>query len=206
MSSPAALPRRLGLTGGIGSGKSTVGAFLAASGGVLIDADALSRASTASHGEATSAIANNFGLEFLDGQGALDRVRMRNLVFSDLTARARLEAIVHPIVLRGIAERAAAAELAGAQLVVLDIPLLVESGRWAREVDAIIVVDCLEETQIERVMQRSAMTREQVQSVINAQASRPQRRAVADAVIFNDGLSLSELAAKTRTLAQGFAL
>ena len=206
MSSPAALPRRLGLTGGIGSGKSTVGAFLAASGGVLIDADALSRASTASHGEATSAIANIFGPEFLDAQGALDRIRMRNLVFSDLTARARLEAIVHPIVLRGIAERAAAAELAGAQLVVLDIPLLVESGRWAREVDAIIVVDCLEETQIERVMQRSAMTREQVQSVINAQASRPQRRAVADAVVFNDGLSLSELAAKTRTLAQGFAL
>ena len=206
MSSPAALPRRLGLTGGIGSGKSTVGAFLAAGGGVLINADALSRASTASHGEATSAIANIFGPEFLDAQGALDRIRMRNLVFSDLTARARLEAIVHPIVLRGIAERAAAAELAGAQLVVLDIPLLVESGRWAREVDAIIVVDCLEETQIERVMQRSAMTREQVQSVINAQASRPQRRAVADAVIFNDGLSLSELAAKTRTLAQGFAL
>ena len=206
MSSHAALARRLGLTGGIGSGKSTVGAFLAAGGGVLIDADALSRASTASHGEATSAIANIFGPEFLDAQGALDRVRMRNLVFSDLTARARLEAIVHPIVLRGIAERAAAAELAGAQLVVLDIPLLVESGRWAREVDAIIVVDCLEETQIERVMQRSAMTREQVQSVINAQASRPQRRAVADAVIFNDGLSLSELAAKTRTLAQGFAL
>ena len=206
MSSPAALPRRLGLTGGIGSGKSTVGAFLAASGGVLIDADALSRASTASHGEATSAIANIFGPEFLDAQGALDRVRMRNLVFSDLTARARLEAIVHPIVLRGIAERAAAAELAGAQLVVLDIPLLVESGRWAREVDAIIVVDCLEETQIERVMQRSARTREQVQSVINAQASRPQRRAVADAVVFNDGLSLSELAAKTRTLAQCFAL
>ncbi|MBP6159039.1 MAG: dephospho-CoA kinase [Giesbergeria sp.] len=206
MSSHAALARRLGLTGGIGSGKSTVGAFLAAGGGVLIDADALSRASTASHGEATSAIANHFGPEFLDAQGALDRVRMRNLVFSDLTARARLEAIVHPIVLRGIAERAAAAELAGAQLVVLDIPLLVESGRWAREVDAIIVVDCLEETQIERVMQRSAMTREQVQSVINAQASRPQRRAVADAVIFNDGLSLSELAAKTRTLAQGFAL
>ena len=206
MSSHAALARRLGLTGGIGSGKSTVGAFLAAGGGVLIDADALSRASTASHGEATSAIANIFGPEFLDAQGALDRVRMRNLVFSDLTARARLEAIVHPIVLRGIAERAAAAELAGAQLVVLDIPLLVESGRWAREVDAIIVVDCLEETQIERVMQRSAMTREQVQSVINAQASRPQRRAVADAVVFNDGLSLSELAAKTRTLAQGFAL
>lgn len=206
MSSHAALARRLGLTGGIGSGKSTVGAFLAAGGGVLIDADALSRASTASHGEATSAIANIFGPEFLDAQGALDRIRMRNLVFSDLTARARLEAIVHPIVLRGIAERAAAAELAGAQLVVLDIPLLVESGRWAREVDAIIVVDCLEETQIERVMQRSAMTREQVQSVINAQASRPQRRAVADAVIFNDGLSLSELAAKTRTLAQGFAL
>ena len=206
MSSHAALARRLGLTGGIGSGKSTVGAFLAAGGGVLIDADALSRASTASHGEATSAIANNFGPEFLDAQGALDRVRMRNLVFADLTARARLEAIVHPIVLRCIAERAAAAELAGAQLVVLDIPLLVESGRWAREVDAIIVVDCLEETQIERVTQRSAMTREQVQSVINAQASRPQRRAVADAVVFNDGLSLSELAAKTRTLAQCFAL
>lgn len=88
----------------------------------------------------------------------------------------------------------------------LDIPLLVESGRWAREVDAVLVVDCLEETQIERVMQRSAMTREQVQSVINAQASRRQRRAVADAVVFNDGLSLSELEAKTLTLVQGLAL
>lgn len=206
MSSPAVSMRRLGLTGGIGSGKSTVGKFLAEAGGALVDADALSRASTASQGEATSAVAQIFGPEFLDAHGALDRARMRSLVFSDLSARARLEAIVHPIVLRGIAERAAAARRAGARLLVLDIPLLVESGRWAREVDAVLVVDCLEETQIERVMQRSAMTREQVQSVINAQASRRQRRAVADAVVFNDGLSLSELEAKTLTLVQGLAL
>ena len=198
--------RRLGLTGGIGSGKSTVAAFLAAAGAVLIDADALSRASTASSGQASLAIARAFGPEFLDAQGALDRARMRSLVFSDPAARARLEAIVHPIVVRAMAERAAAARRDGARLLVLDIPLLVESGRWASEVDAVLVVDCKEATQVERVMRRSAMEREQVHAVIRTQASRAQRRAAADAVIFNDGLSLPELEVSVQTLAQGFAL
>lgn len=197
---------RIGLTGGIGSGKSTVGALLAAAGAALIDADALARASTASGGAAIAAITEHFGAEFLDADGAMDRTRMRRLVFADPSARARLEAIVHPIVLRGIAERADAALQAGAHLLVLDIPLLVESGRWAPALDAVLLVDCTAQTQIERVMQRSALPRAQVQAIMDAQASRAQRRSAADAVLFNDGISLAALEGEVRALARSFGL
>ncbi|MBU6466265.1 MAG: dephospho-CoA kinase [Burkholderiales bacterium] len=197
---------RIGLTGGIGSGKSTVAALLASAGAAILDADALSRESTASGGAAIPLIAEAFGPEFLDGDGALDRARMRSLVFADPSARARLEAIVHPLVLRGIAERTDTALQAGARLLVLDIPLLVESGRWAPALDAVLVVDCRTETQIERVMRRSGMPRAQVQSILDTQASRAQRRAVADAVLFNDGISLAALDDAVRTFARGFGL
>lgn len=197
---------RIGLTGGIGSGKSTVGALLAAAGAVVLDADAISRASTASGGAAIGAIAVAFGGDFVEADGAMDRARMRTLVFSDPAARARLEAIVHPIVLRSIAEHSDAAVQSGARLVVLDIPLLVESGRWSPSLDAVLVVDCSAETQIERVMRRSAMPREQVQSIMAVQASRAQRRAVADAVVVNDGLTLAALEGEVHALAQAFGL
>ncbi len=197
---------RIGLTGGIGSGKSTVASFLAAVGAVVLDADAMSRASTAAGGAAIPFIAEAFGADYLDAHGAMDRARMRALVFADPCARARLEAIVHPIVLTEIAERSRTAEHAGAQLLVLDIPLLVESGRWTSALDAILVVDCSAETQIERAGQRSKLTRAEVQSIIDAQATRTQRCDAADAVLFNDGISLSVLEGKVRAFAQSFGL
>ena len=206
MSLRATTPARVGLTGGIGSGKSTVGSFLAAAGAAVLDGDALSRESTASGGAAIPLIAQAFGADALDADGAMDRTRMRTLVFADPTARARLEAIVHPIVLAGIAERSRAAVEAGARLLVLDIPLLVESGRWAPALDALLVVDCTPETQIERVVQRSHLPRAQIQSIIDAQASRAQRCAVADAVLFNDGISLSALEGQVQAFAHRFGL
>lgn len=196
----------IGLTGGIGSGKSTVAALLASAGAAVLDADALSRESTASGGAAIPLIAQAFGPDFLDADGAMDRARMRGLVFSDASARARLEAIVHPLVLRGVAERADAALQAGARMLVLDIPLLVESRRWTHRLDAVWVVDCRTETQIERVMRRSSMPRSQVQNIIDAQASRAARRALADAVLFNDGISFTALEDEVHTLARGFGL
>lgn len=197
---------RIGLTGGIGSGKSTVGAMLAAAGAALIDADALSRATTARGGAAVPAIAEVFGSEYIDPTGALDRARMRECVFADPASRARLEAIVHPFVLGGIAEQSQAALQAGARLLVLDIPLLVESGRWAAALDAVVVVDCRPETQIERVLQRSALPRAHVQAIMNAQASRTARRRTADAVVYNDGLSVAELETQVLSLARSFGL
>jgi dephospho-CoA kinase len=181
---------RLGLTGGIGSGKSTVAAMLAALGATVIDADAISRASTAAGGIAIEAIRAAFGTEYVTPDGALDRDRMRALVFSDPAAKARLEAIVHPIVHAEIDRQLAAVEQGVA---VLDLPLLVESPTWRERCDLIWVVDCAPETQIQRVMQRNGWPRAQIESVLAAQASRTQRRAIADCVIANDGATLIEL-------------
>ena len=197
---------RIGLTGGIGSGKSTVAALLTSAGAAVVDADALSRECTARGGAAIPLISQAFGTEFVGGDGALDRARMRTLVFTDPSARARLEAIVHPLVMQAIAERTDAALKAGARMLVLDIPLLVESGRWTPALDAVLVVDCRVETQVDRVMQRNQMTRVQVQSILAAQASREERRAVADAVLFNDGISMAALEDMVCTFARGFGL
>lgn len=184
---------RIGLTGGIGSGKSTVGAMLAEGGCALIDADAVARSVTAAGGAAMPAICAAFGANFADTSGALDRGRMRELVFADPTARARLEAIVHPLVGRETAAQAAAAVAAGHRCVVFDVPLLVESGRWRQQVDRVLVIDCSAETQIQRVMARSGLARDAVQSIMAAQAARAARLAAADDVICNDGLDLTGL-------------
>ena len=197
---------RLGLTGGIGSGKSTVARSLVALGAVLIDADAVSRAMTAAGGAAIAAITSEFGPEFVDSAGALDRDRMRALAFSDPAARGRLERIVHPLVGEEMATLATDAVAAGARSAVLDIPLLVEFGHWAARLDRVLVVDCTAETQIARVMARSGLARETAEGIIASQATRAQRLAAADAVIFNDGLSLEQLDAETRQVARLFGL
>jgi dephospho-CoA kinase len=200
-------PLRLGLTGGIGSGKSTVGTMLAELGAVLVDADRIARELTAPHGAAIEAIRVAFGPEFIDAGGALHRARMRELAFTRPEARAQLEAIVHPLVTLHSDLQARQAAEQGYPVIVFDIPLLVESGRWARRLDAVVVVDCSAETQIERVMRRSGLTPEAVQGILASQASRPQRRAVADAVIANDGdCSLEQLHGRTRQLAALFGL
>ena len=195
-------PLRLGLTGGIGSGKSTVGAMLEARGAGLVDADRIARELTAPQGAAIEAIRAAFGAEFIDGTGALDRARMRELAFNRPEARAQLEAIVHPLVTLHSEQQARQAADQGLPLIVFDVPLLVESGRWARKLDAVLVVDCCAETQIERVMQRSGLSRETVQGILASQARRPARRAVADAVIANDkNCSLDELSRQVDQLA-----
>ncbi len=197
---------RLGLTGGIGSGKSTVAAMLQALGAALIDADAISRGTTASGGSAIGAIRLAFGPDFIDAHGALARDRMRQATFADPQVRARLEAIIHPLVGEESARREAAALASGAACVVFDIPLLVESGRWRRKVDAVLVIDCTAEVQIARVMARSALERGAVQQIIASQASRRQRLAAADVVVFNAGIGLMELEAQVGAAAERLGL
>ncbi|TSE21364.1 Dephospho-CoA kinase [Tepidimonas alkaliphilus] len=175
-------PLRIGLTGGIGSGKSTVARMLAELGADVIDADAIARAVTASGGAAIEPIRAAFGPAFIDASGALDRARMRALAFSDPQAKARLEAIVHPLVRAEIDRRLAAS---AADTVVLDLPLLVESDAWRQRCDRVWVVDCEPETQITRVMARSGWPRAQVEAVLAQQASRAQRLAAADVVLAN---------------------
>jgi dephospho-CoA kinase len=200
-------PLRLGLTGGIGSGKSTVGSMLQALGAELVDADQIARALTAPQGAAIEAIRAAFGNQFIDASGGLDRARMRELAFTRPEARAQLEAIVHPLVTLHSDLQARQAIDQGRTLIVYDIPLLVESGRWARRLDAVLVVDCAPETQIERVMRRSGLSHEVVQGILASQASRPARRAIADAVIANDGdCSLEHLRSQVRQLAGLFGL
>jgi len=184
---------RIGLTGGIGSGKSTVLQMLAELGAAPIDADAISRSVTAVGGPAIQAIAEQFGPQFITAEGALDRDRMRELAYTDPQARHRLEAIVHPLVAVESARQVQAAADRRARCIVFDIPLLVESGHWRAQVDRVLVVDCTPQTQIDRVVARSALTPGQVQAIMNAQASRELRLAAADVVICNEGLTLARL-------------
>lgn len=191
---PANTPPRLtiGLTGGIGSGKSTVSQMLVDLGAHLVDTDAISRALTAPGGAAIPHIAQQFGEDFIDPTGAMDRVRMRELAFTDPSAMARLEAILHPLIGLNADQHARLAQ--PNQHIIYDVPLLAESGRkWKDKVDRILVVDCEPETQIARVMVRSGWPREAVEAVLAKQARRETRRALADHVILNEGLSLAEL-------------
>ncbi|GAB4398950.1 MAG: dephospho-CoA kinase [Rhodoferax sp.] len=197
---------RIGLTGGIGSGKSTVAARLAQWGAAVIDADALARDCTARGGAALPTIAQVFGPEFIDAQGALDRPRMRDRVFSDPEARQQLEAIIHPLVQQQAALLAKAALDRGATMLLFDIPLLVESGHWQARLDRVWVVDCRPQTQIDRVVARSGLSRQAVEAIINAQASRAQRLAAADAVIYNDDIDLARLHQTVDALARWFGL
>ena len=194
-------PLRIGLTGGIGSGKSTVGQMLQARGAAVIDADAIARQVTAAHGAAMPAIAHTFGPDFVTADGALDRERMRAHVFSQPQAKQALEAIIHPLVAQETQRQAQEALAKGHNTLVFDIPLLVESGaRWRTQVDRVLVVDCSEATQIQRVMARNGLSRETVQSIIAAQASRAQKLAAADWVIDNDGISLEALRVEVESL------
>ena len=199
---------RLGLTGGIGSGKSTVGQIWREHGAALIDSDQIARAVTGPDGAAMGAIRASFGDDYVDqATGALDRSRMRTLVFSQPDARAQLEAIVHPLVTLHGNLQAEEAAARGARLIVFDVPLLTESGRWASRLDGVVVIDCPAETQILRVMQRSGLSRETVAGIIASQASRRARRAVADAVILNDArCTLEELRAQAVQVARLFGL
>lgn len=191
--------RRIGLTGGIGSGKSTVAAALVELGAWLVDTDAIARALTAPGGAGIPALAQAFGPAVVAADGSLDREHMRALVFADPDAKARLEAVLHPMI--GI-EAARQAALADGRTVVFDVPLLTESRHWRARVERVLVIDCSEALQRKRVMARSGWTEAMVQQVIRHQAPRAARRAIADAVIHNESLTLDELAQQVRDLWQ----
>ena len=187
-------PLRLGLTGGIGSGKSTVASILASAGAAVMDADAISRSLTLPGGRAIPAILAEFGEQLIASDGAMDREAMRALVFSNPQSKRQLEAIIHPLVGQVLQEESHAALAAGHACLVYDVPLLVESGeRWRRQVDWVCVVDCEVETQIQRVMHRNQLSRAEIERIISQQASRQQRLDCADAVIFNEGIDLAQL-------------
>lgn len=194
---------RLGLTGGIGSGKSTVARLLVHHGAALVDADAIARATTAPGGAAMPAIAASFGPTLVAADGALDREAMRRLAFADAHARRRLEAIIHPLV---GAEALRQAEAATTPCVVFDIPLLAESRFWRQRLHRVLVVDCSTETQIRRVMARNGLTRDAVEKIIQAQANRFTRLACADAVLWNDTDTLAPLQTGVAGLAARFGL
>ncbi len=197
---------RVGLTGGIGSGKSTVLRMLAQAGAAAIDADAISRDSTAPGGSAIPGIAARFGRDFITPEGALDRERMRAHAYANPETRRQLEEIIHPLVSEESARQVQAALLAGVRCIVFDIPLLVETGRWRAQVDRVLVVDCSAQTQVDRVTARSGLKPEDVRSIIAAQAPRELRLAAADYVICNEGLSLGDLSDNVVQTARRFGL
>ena len=189
---------RVGLTGGIGSGKSTVARRFGSLGALVVDTDALAHALTAPGGEAIPAIAAAFGADMIGPDGAMDRARMRTLVFGQPAERQRLEAILHPLI--ASATRAQASRAGAGQAVVFDVPLLTESGTWRARVDRVVIVDCSAATQVARVVERSGWAPDAVERTIAQQASRAQRRAIADAVIVNEGLSIAQLEAEVDAL------
>jgi dephospho-CoA kinase len=188
----------IGLTGGIGSGKSTVAAMLVAEGAALVDTDAIARALTAPGGAAMPEHIARFGAAIAGADGALDREAMRRLAFADPDSRRKLEGVLHPLI---GAQAQREAESAASAVVVFDVPLLTESAHWRARVDRVLVIDCSAATQIERVLRRPGWSREVVERVIAQQAPRAARRAIADAVIHNDdGLALETLAHAVRRL------
>ena len=197
---------RVGLTGGIGSGKSTVADFLRLRGAVVIDADAISRDVTAPAGPAIELIIDAFGADFIGADGALDRAKMRQASYADIGTRRRLEAIIHPLVENESARQEAAAVEAGCPCILFDIPLLVESRRWRQRVDHVLVVDCITEVQIARVVVRSGLERDAIEKIIASQVSRGQRLHAADIVIFNAGDSKQILAREIEQIAHRFGL
>jgi dephospho-CoA kinase len=199
-------PLRLGLTGGIGSGKSTAAALLGDWGAVVIDADAIARLLTAPNGLAITPISQTFGADFISADGAMDRLRMRQLVFSDPSAKIRLESIIHPLVKAESNALTDAAAKSGCACLVFDVPLLVESKSWRQQLDRVLVIDCTTQTQIERVQLRSALSRDSIQAIIASQATRQQRLQAADIVIFNEHLSISELKRQLQSLRALFGL
>jgi len=173
----------VGLTGGIGCGKTTVADLFAARGAAVIDTDQIAHALTAPHGAAMPALLAEFGPDFATPDGALDRAKMRALVFADPGARARLEGILHPRIREATAS---AALLASGPYVIFVVPLLIESGTWRARVARVLAIDCPEEVQVARVMARNSLPESQVRAIMAAQVTRAQRRAAADDIILND--------------------
>ena len=188
----------VGLTGGIGSGKSAAADIFGLLGAAIVDSDAIARALTAPGGDAIDAIAQQFGAQYIGSDGALDRQRMRDRVFGDPSAKAQLESILHPRI-RELSMGQAAAARGRAPYVVLVVPLLIESGGWRSRVDRVLVIDCSPETQEARVCARSRLDGALVRAIIAQQAGRAERLDAADDVLVNEG-PLEQLTARVTRL------
>jgi dephospho-CoA kinase len=173
----------VGLTGGIGSGKTTVANMFAERGATIIDTDEIAHQLSAPGGAAIPAISTSFGQDFLTASGAMDRPKMREHVFANPHAKTKLESILHPLI-RQETERAALQ--ATGTYVMFVVPLLIESGNWKHRVARILAIDCPEEVQIQRVMQRNGLTAAQVRAIMATQVTRETRLKEADDVITND--------------------
>ena len=202
----SSMTSRIGLTGGIGSGKSTVTALFADVGAYIIDADKISRKITAMDGPAIEPIRNHFGAAFIQADGSLNRDHMRHLVFNDALARNSLESIIHPLIQEEMQHQLQKAALINTRLVVYDIPLLAESSHWRQELDRVLVVDCSHETQINRVMSRNGLTAEAIEKIIASQASRAERLEMADLIIFNENITLDQLRSEVCQIAKVYGL
>ncbi len=193
----------LGLTGGIGSGKSTVARHLVELGAELIDADDIARRCTLAGGLAMPVIENQFGPQFVLPDGSMDRSRMREHVFSVPSAKQTLESIIHPLVQQEIRRLAQAAR---GPCLVFDVPLLVESPHWRHQLDRVLVVDCPVDTQVERVMARNGWPRSQIEAIVHQQSPRAHRLAAADWVLSNEGIDMPTLQTLVQQLARQMGL
>jgi dephospho-CoA kinase len=191
-----ALVFTVGLTGGIGSGKTTVAELFASNGASVVDTDKISHLLTGPNQPALAEIARNFGPQFLASDGSLDRIRMRNLVFADPSARKNLEEILHPMIRE---ETVRQIHNAIAPYVIVVVPLLIESDSYKKTMNRILVVDCEPETQIRRVTERSGLNREEVLSIIKTQVSRERRLSEANDIIYNEG-TIESLLAQVKAL------
>ncbi len=177
------MPYCIGLTGGIGSGKSSAAEIFRELGAAVVDTDAIAHELTRPGGAALSEIRSQFGADFIAADGGLDRPRMRRLVFNDPASKKKLEAILHP---RIRAESAARLAAASEPYAIIAVPLLLETGAYAELTDRVLVVDCAEELQVARTMRRSAITADEVREIMAAQLPRSERLARADDVFHND--------------------
>ena len=189
----------IGLTGGIGSGKTTVSDQLGKLGAGIIDTDLIAHQITAVNGPAIEPIRKHFGSDYIDANGALDRVKMRTLVFAKPKDKKALEAITHPLIRQETIKQAFQLANDKVPYLIFVVPLLLESGAWLDLIDRMVVVDCPVETQIARVMQRNNLPRSEVEKIIETQATREERLAHADFVIENQG-SLHQLIEQTNQL------
>ena len=190
----------VGLTGGIGSGKSAAADEFARLGATVVDTDAIARELTGPGGVAMVEVKRLFGADYVDASGAMDRERMRGLVFSDPAQKKRLESLLHPLIRAESVRRAAAAP---GRYVIQVVPLLIESQDYRARVDRVLVVDCPEALQVARVRQRSGLPEEEVRRIIASQIQRETRLAAADDVIDNSG-SIAALQQQVRQLHENY--
>lgn len=190
----------IGLTGGIGCGKSTVTAVFARFGATVIDTDQIAHQLTAPGQSTLNAIREQFGAEYFSSDGSLDRTRMRHLVFSDPVAKKKLEALLHPLIREEVRRRLA---IVPTSYAIVAVPLLLETGAYHEMVQRILVVDCGLEQQMARVMERSGMTEEDVRAIMAHQIDRGERLRRADDILDNHG-SLSELQTQVERLHQQY--